>query len=107
MNCVRALIFRLSCVAFAVTLIYPDVVSLKAQTPPAQAVKPAAPAAEEDPFAPPPVTPLPPGMTGSTMNDPRVGLKPGFYDAGRSRNGSGARRLYEKAGCLPVVFHES
>jgi hypothetical protein len=30
---------------------------------------------------------LPPGMTGSTTNDPRVGLKPGFYDAGEAAMG--------------------
>ncbi len=30
---------------------------------------------------------LPPGMTGSTMNDPRVGLKPGMYDAGEAALG--------------------
>jgi hypothetical protein len=30
---------------------------------------------------------LPPGMAGSTLNDPRVGLKPGFYDAGEAAMG--------------------
>jgi hypothetical protein len=53
-----------------------------AQTP---AAKPAP--AEENPFAPPPAAPLPPGMTGSTTNDPRVGLKPGLYDAGETAMG--------------------
>jgi hypothetical protein len=30
---------------------------------------------------------LPPGMTGSTTDDPRVGLKPGLYDAGEAASG--------------------
>lgn len=30
---------------------------------------------------------LPPGMTGSTTNDPRVGLKAGLYDAGEAEMG--------------------
>ena len=30
---------------------------------------------------------LPPGMTGSNTNDPRVGLKPGLYDAGEAAMG--------------------
>jgi hypothetical protein len=57
-------------------------------TPTAPAVKPA-PAAEEeeDPFAAQAPAPLPPGMTGSTTNDPRVGLKPGLYDAGEAAMG--------------------
>ncbi|MGB7284286.1 MAG: hypothetical protein WBE13_18620 [Candidatus Acidiferrum sp.] len=52
-----------------------------ATTPPAQ--EPAkAPAAEGNPFAPVPAPPLPPGMTGSDVNDPRYKLTPGLYDAG-------------------------
>ena len=47
---------------------------------------PAAPAktpeAEEDPFAPHPAPPLPPGMTGSDANDVRATLKSGLYDGG-------------------------
>src|SRR6185312_14312020 len=37
----------------------------------------------------PPAAPatLPPGMTGSTTNDPRVGLKAGLYDAGEIAQG--------------------
>ena len=58
---------------------------------PAQDAKPAADAkkdeAESDPFAPQPAPVLPPGMTGSTMDDPRVGLKPGLYDAGEAAMG--------------------
>lgn len=49
---------------------------------PGQAEPAKAPAAEEDPFAPQPAPPLPPGMTGSDATDPRAKLKPGLYDAG-------------------------
>ncbi len=49
------------------------------------AAKPAA--EDEDPFAPQPPAPLPPGMSGSTTNDPRVGLRAGMYDAGEAAMG--------------------
>ncbi|MGC1618106.1 MAG: hypothetical protein WA765_06405 [Candidatus Acidiferrum sp.] len=59
---------------------------LCAQTPatPPPAQEPAKPPAEaeENPFAPVPAPPLPPGMTGSDVNDPRYKLTPGLYDAG-------------------------
>jgi hypothetical protein len=78
----QALGFHLAGAAIALAILNSTVVTLRAQAPTAPAVKPAAPDEEEDPFAPQPVPPLPPGMTGSTTNDPRVGLKPGLYDAG-------------------------
>jgi hypothetical protein len=87
MNRTRALAFRLVAAAFALALFNSTTVSLKAQAPAAPAAKPAAPAEEEDPLAPQPPAPLPSGMTGSTMNDPRVGLKPGLYDAGEAAMG--------------------
>jgi hypothetical protein len=91
MNRSQLLIFRLLSAAFAVVFLGSVTARLQAQTPPAPpapAAK-AAPAAdeEEDPFAAQPATPLPPGMTGSTTNDPRVGLKPGLYDAGEAAMG--------------------
>jgi hypothetical protein len=47
-----------------------------------------APAAEPpNPFAPLPAPPLPAGMTGSDVNDPRTKLKPGVYDAGEAAEG--------------------
>jgi hypothetical protein len=61
---------------------------MQAQTPSSQEstkaanAKPDQKKAEEDPFAPDPAPPLPPGMTGSDANDPRAKLKPGMYDAG-------------------------
>jgi hypothetical protein len=42
--------------------------------------------AQTTPPASAPAT-LPAGMTGSTTNDPRVGLKPGLYDAGETAQG--------------------
>ena len=64
-------------------------------TAPAQAAK--APEAEQNPFAPQPAPPLPPGMTGSDTNDPRYKLKPGMYDAGEAADGIEARRIREEA----------
>jgi hypothetical protein len=101
----QSLTFRLSGVAFAVTFVFCGVSVLHAQTPAtpstpattpapatssAQDAKPAADAKkdeESDPFAPQPAPVLPPGMTGSTTDDPRVGLKPGLYDAGEAAMG--------------------
>ena len=42
---------------------------------------------EENPFAPQPAPVLPPGMTGSDVNDPRYKLTPGLYDAGETSMG--------------------
>jgi hypothetical protein len=60
---------------------------IRAQTPSSQ--EPKKPAntkpgekKAEDPFALEPAPPLPAGMTGSDVNDPRTKLKPGMYDAG-------------------------
>src|ERR1700722_9661638 len=84
----QALGFHLAGVAFALAILNSTIVPLRAQAPTAPAAKPAVPKEEEeDPFAPQPVTPLPPGMTGSTTNDPRVSLKPGLYDAGEAAMG--------------------
>jgi hypothetical protein len=59
---------------------------------PAQTTSPspapsATPAAPADPFAPQPAPPLPAGMTGSDVNDPRAKLSPGMYDAGEAAIG--------------------
>jgi hypothetical protein len=89
MNRSQSLIFRLLIAAFAVAFLGSITTRLQAQTPPAPPAPAAkAPAAEEeDSFAAQPATPLPPGMTGSTTNDPRVGLKPGLNDAGEAAMG--------------------
>jgi hypothetical protein len=88
MNRMHALAFRLAGVAFGAAVVCSSWGVLQGQTPAAPAA-PAAQAAqeEEDPFAPQPPVPLPAGMTGSTTNDPRVGLKPGLYDAGEAAMG--------------------
>jgi len=56
-----------------------------------QAQKPAEKAGEGEeegnPFAPEPAPPLPAGMTGSDVNDPRAKLTPGLYDAGEAYMG--------------------
>jgi hypothetical protein len=66
------------------------------QTPPPQASAPSASPAEADkdqdmpqknPFAVEPAPPLPAGMTGSDINDPRFKLTPGLYDAGEASMG--------------------
>jgi hypothetical protein len=87
MNRTQALAFRLLAAAFALALFNPTIVRVKAQASTAPAAKPAAPADDEEPLTPQPPPPLPPGMTGSTMNDPRVGLKAGLYDAGEAAMG--------------------
>jgi hypothetical protein len=85
------LALRLAAVTFGAAMVCSSWGTLRAQAPatPAAPAAKAAPEAEEDenPFAPKPAPPLPPGMTGSTMNDPRVGLKPGLYDAGEAAMG--------------------
>jgi hypothetical protein len=66
---------------------------IQAQTPtPSPAQEPTKPAeakpeAEENPFAPEPATSLPPGMTGSDVNDPRAKLAPGMFDAAETSMG--------------------
>ena len=54
---------------------------------------------EEDgnnPFAPEPAPALPPGMTGSDVNDPRAKLTPGLYDAGVASMGLKHLLLFKK-----------
>jgi hypothetical protein len=101
MNRARAFAFRLAAAAFALALLNANIVRLSAQAPAAQAAKPAAPQ-EEDPFAPQPVTPLPPGMTGSTTNDPRAGLRPGLYDAGEAAMGMEHIAFLKKAAAFQL-----
>jgi hypothetical protein len=96
MNRVSSVAFR---VAIAMTILLFGVIRLhlQAQTPapaasPASSLATQAPAkvaAEEEanPFAPEPAAPLPPGMTGSDVNDPRAKLAPGLYDAGEAAMG--------------------
>jgi hypothetical protein len=106
MNRSRSLVFRLLIAEFAVAFLGSVTARLQAQMPPpppASAAK-AAPAAEEeeDPFAAQPATPLPPGMTGSITNDPRVGLKPGLYDAGEAAMGIKHLAFLKKASAFQL-----
>jgi hypothetical protein len=88
MNGTQSLSLRVASAAFAASLLFSSVGKLHAQTPATPAAPAAKPAAaEEDPFAPQPAPPLPPGMTGSSTTDPRYGLKPGLYDAGEAAMG--------------------
>jgi hypothetical protein len=86
MNRMQSLTFRLAGVALGAALVCSSWGALQAQAPAAPAAK-AAPEEDDNPFTPKPAVPLPPGMTGSTTNDPRVGLKPGLYDAGEAAMG--------------------
>lgn len=103
MKCKQARGFHLVGAAFALAILNLTVVTLRAQAPTAPAAKPAIPEErEENPFAPQPVTPLPPGMTGSTTNDPRVGLKPGLYDAGEAAMGMEHIAFLKKANAFQL-----
>ena len=112
MNRMDALAFRLAGVAFAAALVCSGVAVLSAQTtaapapPSAQSAPPKSPnkptPEEENPFAPQAAPVLPPGMIGSTMNDPRVGLKPGLYDAGEAAMGMEHIAFLKKPGVFQL-----
>jgi hypothetical protein len=84
---------------FGVSRLHAQAQTQAPATPPAQS--PAQKAADKDkdkgksedeeeeanPFAPEPAPALPPGMTGSDVNDPRAKLTPGLYDAGEGAMG--------------------
>jgi len=86
MNRVQRVAFRLAALAaiilcFGVSAIQAQKQAPQSSTPAPDATK--APDADDDnPFAAKPAPPLPPGMTGSDVNDPRFSLTPGMYDAG-------------------------
>ena len=76
--------------AVAAIILCSGVSRMQAQTPAAQ--PPAqetgkTPEPDDNPFAPKPAQPLPAGMTGSDVNDPRYKLTPGMYDAGEAAMG--------------------
>jgi hypothetical protein len=72
-------------------------VTTLAQTPtPSPSPDAAKPAQETNPFAPEKADPLPPGMTGSDVNDPRAKLTPGFYNAGEAAMGLRHIQLLKK-----------
>src|SRR5258707_2459588 len=83
MNRVRTFAFRL--LVASIVLGSCLVAKTLAQTP-SPSPTPAAPQ-NANPFAPQPAPPLPAGMTGSDVNDPRANLSPGMYDAGEAAQG--------------------
>jgi hypothetical protein len=91
MNRVYRIVFHIAAMAFAAILFCPRVSAFQAKMPAPQASAPAqAPADDDDdknPFVPEPAAPLPAGMTGSNVNDPRANLSPGLYDAGEASLG--------------------
>jgi hypothetical protein len=96
MNRVPSAAFR---VAVAAIILFFGMNRLQAQTPaPSSTPAPAQEPAEEekDPFAPEPAPTLPPGMTGSDVNDPRAKLAPGLYDAGEAAMGMKHLMLVKK-----------
>jgi hypothetical protein len=96
MNRVPSLVFR---AALAATILCSGVSRMRAQTPaaPPPAQQPSkAPEGDQNPFAPRPAPPLPPGMAGSDANDPRFKLTPGMYDAGEAAMGIKHLQLLKK-----------
>jgi hypothetical protein len=94
--------------AVAAMILFAGAGQMAAQAPgriPGQAAPPAAaaqeapakaPDADSNPFAAQPAPPLPPGMTGSDINDPRYKLTPGLYDAGETSLGLKHLQLVKK-----------
>jgi hypothetical protein len=85
MNRLNSLSLRLAGLTLATTVLFAATAPLRAQE--AKPDAPKAEAAPENPFAPAPAPPLPPGMTGANTSDPRYTLKPGLYDAGEAALG--------------------
>src|SRR5258708_27035033 len=81
MNRVHRIAFR---AALALLLLCGGISMRTLAQTPSPSPTPAAPA---NPFAPQPAPPLPAGMTGSDVNDPRAKLLPGMYDAGEAAMG--------------------
>jgi hypothetical protein len=90
MTRVHALIFRLFIACFLCLSLF--ALNTKAQTPSpspgtTQSSETKSAKQEENPFAPEPAPPLPTGMTGSDVTDPRFKLAPGMYDAAETSMG--------------------
>lgn len=106
MNSTRNVILPLA--AIAAILFFPTQSTSQEQKPAPDASGQAAPKPEEkpkaeaDPFAPQPAPPLPPGMTGSDVNDPRAKLKPGMYDAGEAAKGMKHLAFVKKPGAFQL-----
>src|SRR5215470_16145115 len=111
MNQIHKITFRL---LVASLVLFCFVSQMQAQAPPSQqSSKPADAKAdqkkaeqkqEEDPFAPQQAPQLPPGMTGSDVNDPRAKLTPGVYDAGEAAKGMKHLLLFKKPEAFQLDF---
>src|SRR5438067_4509290 len=84
MNRVHTMAFRLILASLVFGCSF-SIRTLAQTSSPSPAATPAAPPA--NPFAPQPAPPLPAGMTGSDVNDPRAKLSAGMYDAGETSMG--------------------
>lgn len=102
MNKVHTRAFPLLVISLFLSLCF--AARIQAQTPAAQEPTKASDSkteqkkAQDDPFAPEQAPPLPAGMTGSDVNDPRFKLKPGLYDAGEISKGLRHIQLLKKPG---------
>ena len=86
MNRVRTFAFRLLVASIVLGSCFAATTLAQTSSPsPAPSATPAAP--PTNPFAPQPAPPLPAGMAGSDVNDPRAKLSPGMYDAGEAARG--------------------
>lgn len=107
MNRVARIAFRVAAAALFLWFGVGRIHAQNAATPPA-AQKPADKPADagegenDNPFAPQPAPPLPPGMTGSDANDPRAKLSPGLYDAGEAAMGLKHLLLVKKPGAFQL-----
>lgn len=103
MNRVFNVIFCLA-VAESILFFAADRLQAQAQKPaPSASGQEAAPGGGDEggnPFMPEPAPPLPAGMTGADVNDPRAKLSPGLYDAGETAMGMKHLTLVKK----PDVF---
>jgi hypothetical protein len=87
MNQVKNIALRLLMTSFVVCACLATATFAQNPTPSPDATKAPDKQANNDPFAPEPPTPLPAGMTGSDVNDPRAKLKAGVDDAGEAALG--------------------
>src|SRR5712671_3829295 len=87
MNRIHTMAFHLFLASVVVWSCFAAKTQAQTTSPsPAPSATPAAPQ-NTNPFAPQPAPPLPAGMTGSDINDPRATLSPGMYDAGEAAMG--------------------
>ena len=82
--------------ALAALFLFSPAAGAQEQQQPAPSTPPAQKPEEHNPFAPEPAGPLPAGMTGSDVNDPRAKLTPGMYDAGETAMGMKHLTLLKK-----------